>query len=248
MEEQRIKEYNISRMMIRGDVLSWEGHALRIQGISRIWVGEAPKKPFPRTMVFIGLLLALSGVRVVNTALMLVLLAVYLLLCGIPRKQGTSAGGTDHVNLELVSGEIYSFAAGSEAFAGKLYETLKQLLEAGGDSPHYEIMFEDGGEIIDRDREDRQEKMPGMMEAEQADAPGGKLAGELKKLYECYTAKADTDGEILSLINETGNMVKKNDREGLKSAFGRFVTSGLINDCNELGLDSLLQEIRMMIY
>ena len=53
---------------------------------------------------------------------------------------------------------------------------------------------------------------------------------------------------MLSLINEAASLIEKNDRVGLKSVFEKFISLGLINDCNELGLDSLLQEIRATIY
>lgn len=247
MEELKIKEYKISRMTIENDVISWEGHALRIEGIARAWVGGMPEKSFPFGMSLILLMIALSGQRVINMAVMLVILGVYLIAHFISWKSAAGTSKTDHVNLELYSGNIYSIAAGSELFAGRLHEVLKNILAAGTESPHYEIRFGDGGEIIDHS-EDEKPAEASIMEAKQVAGQNGEIVEELKTLYECYTRKTDSDSEILSLINEAGRLVEKNDKDGLKSAFGRFVTSGLINDCNVLGLDSLLQEIRTMIY
>lgn len=248
MEELKIKQYKISRMTIEKDVISWVGHALRIPGIARIWVGGVPEKSFPSGMVLIMLLIALSGQGVIKMGVMLVILGAYLAACFISRKSAAKTAKTDHLNLELYSGKIYSFAAESEAFAGELYEVFSDLLKTGAENLHYEILFEGGGEIIDRSKDDIPVEAPSIMEISQAFGQNGQIVEELKKLYECYARKTDIDSGVLTLINEAGSLIEKNDRAGLKSAFTRFVTSGLINDCNELGLDSLLQEIRSIIY
>ena len=44
MEAQKIKEYNVSRMSIEKNVISWEGHAVRLPGVVRIWVGDRDRE------------------------------------------------------------------------------------------------------------------------------------------------------------------------------------------------------------
>ena len=40
MEAQKIKEYNVSRMSIEKNVISWEGHAVRLPGYGWVIVLE----------------------------------------------------------------------------------------------------------------------------------------------------------------------------------------------------------------
>ena len=78
MEAQKIKEYNVSRMSIEKNVISWEGHAVRLPGVVRIWVGDSPRRTFPISMVLILLMIALSGPGIVNKAVMLAVLGIYI--------------------------------------------------------------------------------------------------------------------------------------------------------------------------
>ena len=249
MEPQKIKEFNVSRMTIEKNVLSWEDHAVRLPGVVRIWVGDSPRRTFPISMVLILLMIALSGPGIVNKAVMLAVLGVYI---GTHLRSGKNtdpqAGGKDHVNLELCSGMVYSFASGSESFAMELYEVLKHLMEGDASMSHCDIVFENGGEIIDQTKQEEPEKTSSVLELNVSGGQSGQIVQELKKLYGSYTKKTNTNSEVLSLINEAASLIEKNDRVGLKSVFEKFISLGLINDCNELGLDSLLQEIRATIY
>lgn len=248
MGERNVKELKISCMTIEKNVMSWEGHGLRMEGISRIWVGGVPEKSFPYSLALIMLLVALSGPTMIHVGVMLLVLGVCLAVYFTSRKSVSGASEPDSVNLELCSGKIYSFAVESQEFAGELYELLKQLMAEGGGSSQIEVVFRDGEKIIDHSQDDKPLEAPNIMEVTQAAGSKGQIVEELKKLYGCYTKKTDIDSGILALINEAGSLIEKNDKAGLKDVFSRFVTSGLINDCNELGLDSLLQEIRTMVY
>ena len=43
-------------------------------------------------------------------------------------------------------------------------------------------------------------------------------------------------------------MTESGERSSLTAAYKKFVTLGLISDCNELGLDKIIQEIKASIY
>ena len=249
MEAQKIKEYNVSRMSIEKNVISWEGHAVRLPGVVRIWVGDSPRRTFPISMVLILLMIALSGPGIVNKAVMLAVLGIYM---GIHLRSGKKTdmqtGGKDHVYLELCSGMVCSFESGSESFAMEFYEVLKHHMEGDAGMAHCEIVFENGGEIINQTKQEEPEKASSVLELNVSGGLNGQIVQELKRLYGSYTKKTDTNSEVLLLINEAASLMEKNDRVGLKSVFEKFITLGLINDCNELGSDSLLQEIRATIY
>lgn len=247
MKDLKIEECKISRMQIEKGVISWDDHGIRIPEIVRTWVGDIPKKSFPLNMILILLMIALSSPSMLNLAVMLAILTAYALAHIVYWKSDIKNRGTKHVNLELSSGKIYSFATESEGFAGELHETLRNLLAVGSTGLRREILFEDGGKIID------QPEAPRLIEpitsaTVRGSAPDSPIMRELQKLHELYTAKVAVDNEIVALIDEAKTVTAENDRNGLKVVFSQFVTSGLINDCNELSLDSLLQEIKSVIY
>lgn len=260
MKDSKLEEYNISRMTVEKGAISWEGHVVQIPGIVRVWAAEIPRKSFPFNMVLIMLMIALCSPRVLNLTVMLVIVTAYVLAHVLSHRSNAKTNGIRHVNLELCNGEICSFATENEAFAVELYETLKTLLTDGPHDSHYEILFENGGKIMDRLKPVSAEKSADIAEAEPAAETeseleleldresGSTIMIELKKLHKRCTEKKEINNEILALIKEARDLTVKNDKDGLKAVFGRFVTLGLINDCNELGLDCLLQEIKSAIY
>ena len=71
---------------------------------------------------------------------------------------------------------------------------------------------------------------------------------ELQKLTLYYTKNSEINNEILSLIEKTIQSVNMNDKIEAKKLYSSFITMGLINDCNELGLNTLINEIKANIY
>ncbi len=49
-------------------------------------------------------------------------------------------------------------------------------------------------------------------------------------------------------MKKTIQSLNMNDKTEAKKFFGNFITMGLINDCNELGLNALIDEIKANIY
>lgn len=245
--EQHI--FKLSHMKIEGNVISWEDHALRISRISQVWSGPRPPQPFPVRSAMILLFIALAARRTGDTAVMLAILALSLLVWAFCRRSGRN---TRLVNLGLSTGEVYSFVPANEDFSRQLCLTLTGLL-AGNGPADYEISFQGDGAITARkppepETEPEAGPQPTVLEADLPAGKDGQLISELQKLYRCYTNKNSTGSQILDLINDTSRLIKLNDKEGVKAAFTKFITLGLVNDCNELGLDSLLREIMTVLY
>lgn len=236
--------FKISHMKIEENVISWEDHALRISGVSQVWAGPRPEQPFPFLPGLVLLFIALAGRQPADTAVMLALLALCM---GIWAFRSRSRRNTKLVNLGLSTGEVYSFLSPNDGFGRRLCGTLAGLM--GGNSPSaYDISFEGDGEITARMPEPESRPKATVLEAGIPAGKNGRLISELQKLYQCYTNKNNTGSEILDLINDTSRLIELNDKEGINASFAKFITLGLINDCNELGLDSLIQEIMTRLY
>lgn len=244
MLSKKIKpaNYVISNIDIKGNLISWENHSIYTLGISQIWIGPRPPEPFPVKLLLVLLFIALSSQTILSFIIIPVMLAASLAwrlyLHYFDNK-------TREVNIELCSGEVITFTANSQDSQIQFYNSLKDAL---GCANAYEIKFSSEGEVI-KESEDKTEKnIPYVMEISENIASNQPLAGELQKLYLNYTKKSDADSKILLLINDAGRLLESGDREGLKDVFKNFVILGLISDCNELGLDSLLLEIKNSLY
>lgn len=233
--------YHISDIHITNRTLSWENHTLRVPGITRVWAGNIPPPPFPAKILLILLFLTLSSPRPINFLFMAVVLAavsVVLLCLARPGKTGPQ------VHVEMESGTILSFFADEESTAGKFYESLKLAVSGHIGS---EITIDSDGNITEIVKE-APEHHSAVTEIPGKEVQQTPLLGELQKLSQSITKKSSENEELLHLIDETSNLVKKGDREGLKQVFEKFITSGLIGDCNELGLETLIQEIKGCLY
>ncbi|WP_125144214.1 DUF6232 family protein [Clostridium transplantifaecale] len=247
--QNKFYKYKVTQIDIKNNVITWENHTLPLSGISRIWADVLPKIPFPSGAAFILLFIALSGRSIESTLIMISVLAVGAaawLLCH--RSDNTERW----INIELYSGEIYSLSTGSNDFIDQFYEALK---ESFGSStlPGREINFNTDGKIVSAVKdvpaiEEPVNESPGIMGISGQGTKNSQLVSELQKLYQCYIKKTDADSEILNLINDAARLIDSNDQEGLKTSFKKFVLAGLINDCNDLGLDSLITEIRNSVY
>lgn len=233
--------FNISDIQISNPVISWENHILRVSEITRIWMGNIPPKHIPAEILLILLFLTLSSPQPVTFFVMGVLLAVVTVMqfgSGRTGKEGLQ------VNVELDSGKVLSFLAVENASAEQFYDSLKSAITGNIES---EITFDSHGRLR-VDVEEAPGQTPAVKDISIIDVKQNPLLGELQKLYQSITKKTDANSELLHLIDETVHHVKTGNREGLKQEFEQFITLGLIGDCNELGLESLIQEIKSSLY
>lgn len=238
----KLYKYAISNISIKGNLISWENHSVWISGITHLWIGRVPVKAFPTTPFLILLFIALSGHHIISIIAMTAALAIGSALWIYKRRRSNMV---KQVNVRLHSGEILSFGADNEDSIIQFYNILKAAADKGNIS---ETTFDEDGKIVEIPEETSNKKEAGIMEINVKNTVNEQLLSELQKLYQGYIKKTDANSEILQLINDAAKMIEANDREGLKAAFRKFVTLGLISDCNELSLDSLIQEIKSSIY
>ena len=233
--------FNISDIQITNPVISWENHALRVSEITRIWMGNIPPKHIPAEILLILLFLTLSSPHPVTFFVMAVFLTIVTVMqfrSVRDDKEGLL------VNVELNSGKILSFLADENTLAAQFYDSLKSAVTGNIES---EIIFDSNGSLR-VNVEEVPERTPAVKDISTIDVQQNPLLGELQKLYQSITKKTDANSELLHLIDETVHHVKTGNREGLKQEFEQFITLGLIGDCNELGLETLIQEIKSSLY
>ncbi|WP_294144973.1 DUF6232 family protein [uncultured Clostridium sp.] len=246
--QNKFYKYKVTQIDIKNNLITWENNALPLSGISRIWTGGLPQMPFPSGLALILLFIALSGPGMINTLVMLSILAVGAAAWLLHYRSGNTERW---IHLELYSGEIYSLSTGSDDFIDQFYDALKESFW-GINPPGHEINFNTDGKIVSAVKEPVKEEpvkeTPGIMGISGQGTKNSQLVSELQKLYQSYIKKTDTNSEILNLINDAARLIEANDQDGLKASFKKFVLAGLINDCNDLGLDSLITEIRSSVY
>lgn len=238
--------YNLSNIQINGNFITWEDHILCLSGISRLWSGNLPEKQFPVKTALILFFLSFASPYIGINIILLSLLAVGATIWISYHKPDNQV---KQVHIELHSGRIITFTADSE-------EAVTQFLNhiAGIDDLH-SIEESKSPENLDETNENTSietEEVP-VQESDAIEFIGKDnlqlpLIQELQKLFDHISEKPDGSDEILHLINDTARYVKSGDIKELSATLKKFVTLGLINDCNELGLSNLIQEIKSKLY
>lgn len=149
------------------------------------------------------------------------------------------------VHVMLRSGSLLSFAADDATLAMQFYDVVKQLVEG---SMNTESRFDAEGILETHSEEKAEEPISTTENLPAISAPQNPLVEELQKLHQCYVSKIDLNREIMQLINDTVMDIKAGDLAKIKASYEKLVTLGVIQDCNELGLHSLIQEIKSHIY
>uniref|UniRef100_UPI0006CF6164 hypothetical protein n=1 Tax=Clostridium sp. NkU-1 TaxID=1095009 RepID=UPI0006CF6164 len=217
---------------------------IKTENISHVWMGSCPDKPFPVRFVLILLLIALSGsspASIIGILLALILYPIAWFYWN--RKQERFIG----INFEISSGKIYSFVCTNKEFT--LQPTTDQrsyFKKQYGSS--LQISFLGDGKIIDNSEAEKEPSSGDQMMNVMTSAINEPIIRELQKLAMHYTKNSEINNEILSLIEKTIQSLNMNDKNEAKKFFSSFVTMGLINDCNELGLNALIDEIKANIY
>lgn len=242
MKINKTYKYNISDIKLKGNLLSWENHTVRSSAISHVWSSRTPAEPFPARIFLVLLFIALSSPHTVLLITMTASLAAGAAIWIYLHRPLKTA---EQINIRLISGEIISFLTESNDTAEQFYEALKNLADK-----HVvpEIIFDKDGKLEEKKNTEAVQATPAIMEITSKNASNQRLVDELKKLYLSYEKKTDADSEILLLINDTAHLIDTGNREALKTSFKNFVTLGLVGDCNELGLDTLIQEIKANLY
>ena len=234
---------------IDGGTMKWDNHMVQLSYTAHLWKGTLTEEKLPVLYVLLGIFISLASYRLICTILMVTVLVI-----------GTSAWmvwfhnvkNRKGVHLGLISGEIYSFYSENSLFNSKIYELLIRLIAENDDTTIYHIELSGEGKIME------ELKVKETVEAEEIAEPPhklsiphenkGPLVTELNQLLSNCEHKNEMNEENIKLIENTIQVAEVNDREKMKKSFEQFIISGLINDCNDLGLDTLINEIKSCVY
>lgn len=241
MFNKMTQTFRNSTINIEGKTIKWEDHMIKFTDITRIWQGSCPDCQFPVEFSVLLFFIALSGSGWVGTTIKLLALILYLGAWGYWYWKQKDIKG---IHLESSSGKIYSFISNNETFTGQAYNLIRDLIDKNNPSSKAEINFSGEGNIVDSAAEKEEEKTLNIL----SDGINNKIIRELQSLLENYGKKSKTNADILDLIENTIQSVVTDDKAELKRSFSRFVMTGLINDCNELGLNSLIDAIKANVY
>lgn len=240
-ERNKENKHTISDIKI-GKLIQWEEHCILTSHISQIWIGSLPGEVFPVKTFTLLLFIALSAGHIFSLIAMLALSAFGATLWFYRHRQKDAK---KQVHVKLHTGDVFSFSAKNEEALEDFYDAIKKTAEGSFVS---EIIFDTEGRIEKKPEAEVPPETDGILKINGENTRNDKLIDELKQLYKGYEEKTETNGEIIQLINGTASFMASDDRDGLKKCFQKFVTLGLIDDCNELGLDSLIQEIKSSVY
>ncbi|MEY8354853.1 hypothetical protein AALB39_16050 [Lachnospiraceae bacterium 54-53] len=245
MLNQTNKRFKNSTIIIEGNTIRWENYTVTSANISQIWQGDCPNLQFPVHFSLLLFFIALSGTGLVGIAVKLLALILYLGVWGHRYwKQKDEKG----ISIETGSGKTYSFLSDNEEFTGQVYDLINDLLTKNSMNSNVQISFRGDGKIVDNsitEKEKEDDKQPLNIMSNGTNEP---IVRELEKLYMNYNKKNETDKEILDLIEKAIHMLDINDKEEIKKSFSKFIRMGLINDCNELGLNALIDIIKTNVY
>ena len=243
MKNQTNLRFINSTITIEENTLRWENHMIKTANISHIWMGSCSDKTFPYHFVLILLLIALSGSSPASIIGILLALILYPIAWFYwHRKQESSIG----INFEISSGVIYSFVCNNEEFTLQAYDLISNLISKRNTASRLQISFLGDGKIIDNTETEKESSSSSQnIMVSGINEP---IISELQKLTLYYTKNSEINNEILSLIEKTIQSVNMNDKIEAKKFYSSFITMGLINDCNELGLNTLINEIKANIY
>ncbi|WP_313582277.1 hypothetical protein [Lacrimispora sp.] len=234
-----------STITIEKNTIRWENHLIKTASISQIWMGSCTNKPFPVHFVLILLLIALSGTIPGNIIGILMALVLYPIAWFYwNRKQENSKG----INFEISSGKIYSFVCNNEEFTRQAYDLISDLISKNSAASKFQINFLGDGKIIDNSETEKELSSDSQMVNVMASRLNEPIIRELQNLFTHYTQNNEINKEILSLIEKTIQSLNANDKIEVAKSFSSFITMGLIKDCNELGLNALINEIKANIY
>ncbi|WP_349948477.1 hypothetical protein ABFV83_08595 [Lacrimispora sp. BS-2] len=234
-----------STITIEKNTIRWDNHMIKTANISHIWMGSCAEKPFPFHFVLILLLIALSGsspASIIGILLALILYPIAWFYWN--RKQESFIG----INFEISSGKVYSFICTNKEFTLQAYDLISDLISKNSTGSSLQISFLGDGKIIDNSETKEEPSSGAQMMNVMTSAINEPIIRELQKLAMHYTKNSEINNEILSLIEKTIQSLNMNDKNEVKKFFSSFITMGLINDCNELGLHALIGQIKENIY
>ena len=108
---------------IKGNILLSDNIFIQMSNITRVWTGQLPKKPLPLIPVII---LIIAGIILFDIKIWLAILAIIIagIIIFVNVKQTVYHG----INIELNSGNIYSFICDDPSYVKKAFDCLSQCI------------------------------------------------------------------------------------------------------------------------
>ena len=245
MINQTMKRFKNSMININKNTIKWEDNMIQIPDISRIWVGNCFKDQLPVHLFIILFFIALSGFnQVVRIVLLIILITCLLVWIAwyLKRKD------IKDINIEINTGMIFSFASNNDDFTQQIYELITDHLTKKEVYSDINIDFSGDGKIDEITLAVEEKPSNKELINVQSVKETSPVIIDLQKLLAKYAEKSNDDKDAQELIENTIMLTQISDNEGIKQSFSEFIKKGLINDCNELGLYSLIEAIRKAVY
>lgn len=246
MKDSKHQVFKDVQITMKDQTIRWETYTIPLTGISRFWSGERPKEPQPSFFLLLLIFLTAVGVSFPGTVFSAAMALIILVIIGLCELKETKKG----VNIELSSGEVCTFLSEQEAFSAQVCDLLGERVADREGSGTVIIRF-DGGGSIEKEVEEVKTDKPRPRERaglQVTNDRSGLAASDLLRLYDNVRERENPDEFLLDLIEETLLLVEENNSQEAKKNFSKFIELGLIHQCNELGLNALLGEIKSCVY
>lgn len=148
------------------------------------------------------------------------------------------------LNVELNSGYVYSFISASRGFLAQAYELLCRTIQEGGSKGKHTMDFERlEVQVYEEPVEEEEEVIPEPMPPRV-----NPLSLELAVLREHCEKKEHTGTAVLQLLDDIEDCSSGSCKKDVQELYKMFVQLALINDCNELGLNLLINDVKSHVY
>ncbi len=239
---QNLKTFKKPIVSIEKSTVKCEKNMFQLSQISRLWIG---KLPIPRISNIAGLtilIFALAGTYINALAVIFVLLA-YLLFCIYKVYTLSKYIG---LNFELISGKMYCVHSDNLEILQQAYDLINNIIKEKNFTGNYVINFDENGEITNlQEVESKATIVESARALPELDSP---LRQELQKLIQHYKNHHENKVHILTLLEGIDKGMVTKNAPMLKELYGRFIQSGLIGDCDELGLLLLINEVKGSVF
>lgn len=246
MKDLKNQVFKDAQVTVKDQAIQWEAFTIPLSGIARFWPGERPKEPQPSFFLLLLILLTAVGASFPGTVFSAAMALIILVIIGLCELKDTKIG----VNIELSSGTVCTFVTEQEAFASEVCELIRARMSDREEPDTAVIWFIGEGKIEKEEKEEKSKKPRRIEPASQqsVSAQSGLAAADLMKLYEHEKEKESSDEQLLDLIEEILPLIEGSNRQEAKEKFAKIIEMGLIHECNELGLNALLEEIKACVY
>lgn len=164
--------------------------------------------------------------------------------------RGSKGAEYEGLNVELYSGTVYSFLNSSQDFLLQAYETLCSLLDEADRKGKNTLDFENNSITMAEETEAETEpEEAAEFRPEPAYSVNNPIKQELLVLLEHCKKKGTAGTAVLQLLEDIISCYDGGTGgQNLQEMYRLFVQLSLVNDCNELGLNGLIEEVKSKIY